>query len=325
MAVLIPKIESIVDGRIIVSVLSPTIVEQTFDELVISRGSSFNGPFVDLSPIVLNGSSLYTVLDTTCSPQFWYRARFENSSTMVPGQSSILVQETGVYSEFSVPESTATYPPEIGLSREDREIVESIRVVVGDLGSIERDSFDSSNPQDASNCASQISSDRCTWELEQPKGWPQKVILNGEPKTSLADPQVFGYKFLVFSGTACITGTLDVFYNNFRFSDREILVSFDRSVNFITAGCSLTSTQITKEMRMVQTAILLLEGEIRDLNFSGDSVRITDGETEFDNTSRIDLILARTRDLEDLKLKMRELVKCAIWETSYSLRGCRLD
>ena len=76
----------------------------------------------------------------------------------------------------------------------------------------------------------------------------------------------------------------------------------------------------------MQTSILLLEGEIRDLNGAGGSpIRVKDGDTEFDNRAQIDLILARTRDLEDLKEKMRELVRCAVWETSYGLTGVRVD
>lgn len=326
MAVLVPRIESIVEGLITVSVLDPAIVEQTFDELHVFRSTSANGPFTTISTITLDGRSIYTILDTGCSPQYYYKSQFFNSGTLVQSQFSHLAQETGRYSEYTVPETTATYPPEIGLSEEDLEIIESIRVTVGDLGSIERDIFDSSQPQDASGCSTQISPDRCTWELSEPKGWPQKVILNGESKTNLRDPEVVGYKYLVFSGTACITGTLDVFYNRFRFSDREILTAFDRSINLITATCKLTSTQITKEMRIMQASILLLEGEIRDLNAGGsDPLRVRDGDTEFDNRARIDLIMARTRDLEDLKQKMRELVECAIWETSYGLIGCRID
>jgi len=326
MSVLVPQIESVVDGLVTISVLDPAIVGQTFDQLLVLRSTSSSGPFITIATLSLDGRISYSVLDTTCSPRYYYKAQFFNSTTMVQSQFSELAQETGRYSEFSVPVSSATYPPEIGLSEEDLEIVESIRVAAGDLGSIERDLFDASRPQDFSDCSNQISPDRCTWELSQPKGWPQKVILNGETKTNLLDPEVLGYRYLVFSGTACITGTLDVFYNNFRFSDREILTAFDRAVNFITATCKLTASQITKSMRIVQAAILLLEGEIRDFNVgTGAPLRVRDGDTEFDNTARIDLIAARTRDLEDLKMKMRELVNCAIWEASYKLTGCRVD
>lgn len=326
MPILIPKIESIIDGLITVSVLSPNIVSLTFNELLILRSDSANGPFITISTITLAGNSVYTFLDAGSGAGLYYKVQFFNNSSTVSSLFSPLAQETGRYSEYSVPETTATYPPEIGLSEEDLEIVESIRITVGDLGSIERDLFDSSFPQDAAGCSTQISPDRCTWELEEPKGWPQKIILNGENKTNLADPQVLGYKYLLFSGTACITGTLDVFYNRFRFADREILVSFDRSINLITASCKLTSVQITKEMRIMQTSILLLEGELRDINGGGvPPIRIKDGETEFDNRRIVRLISARTKDLEDIKQKMRELIACAVSEVSYGLTGVRVD
>ena len=180
---------------------------------------------------------------------------------------------------MSLPTSTATYPPEIALSEQDREIVESIRITLGDIGTIERDFFDSSDTNSAFACASQISSDQKTWELEEFKGWPQRVIINSEEKTSITDPQVIGYKFLKLSGASvCSTGTLYVFYNHFRFSDREILLAYDRSVNLLVS-CGLTEAQITTEMRIMQAAILLLEGELRDFQQGGIAIR--DGDTSY--------------------------------------------
>lgn len=322
MAILVPKIESVIEGLITVTVLSPSVVEQTFDQLLLYRSSSANGPFSQIASINLSGQSSYTFLDTGCDPSFYYKAQFFNSSSMVMSQFSNLAQETGTFSPFSLPTSTATYPPEIALTEQDREIVESIRVTLGDMGNIERDFFDSSDPQSAFVCDTQISADGCTWELSEPKGWPQKVVLNGESKTRFNDPQVLGYRYLVFSGSQpCITGSLDVFYNHFRFSDREIILAFDRASNLLTATCNLTSAQITFEMKIMQAAILLLEGELRDIQ-TGGAIRIRDGDTEFDNT---DTISARTQDLEDLKRKLRELIECVRWEVSYRLEGVRLD
>jgi len=239
---------------------------------------------------------------------------------MVSSVFSELAQETGVFSEYTVPTSTASYPPEIALSEQDREIIESIRITLGDLGSIERDFYDSTDSNSQFACSSQISSDQKTWELLEFKGWPQRVIINGDEKTSITDPQVLGYRYFTFSGTeACITGSLDIFYNNFRFADREILLAYDRARNLLVS-CGLSGAQITTEMLIMQAAILLLEGEARD--FATGAVEVRDGDTSFSNTRAIQ---ARTEDLADLNQKIRELIECARFNASYSLEGVRID
>lgn len=319
-SVLKPEITSIITGLITTTVRSVAQVEAIFNQLLVFRADSSSGPFSTIETITLNGAGSYTSLDTATTAAKYYKAQYFNSSTQASSVFSELAQETGVFSEYTVPTTTATYPPEIALSEEDREIVESIRITLGDLGTIERDFFDSSDSNSIFSCASQISSDQKTWELEEFKGWPQRVIINSEEKTSISDPQVIGYKFLTFSGAeACITGTLDIFYNHFRFADREILLAYDRSGNLLVS-CGLTGGQITTEMLIMQAAILLLEGEVRD--FATGAVEIRDGDTSFSNTRGIQ---ARTEDLADLKQKIRDIIECARYNASYGLEGVRLE
>jgi len=319
MAVMKPVIESIINGLITISVLSPSSVGAIFNRIDIYRGPTSNGPFSLIASVSLGGNDTYTYLDVDSTPQYYYKAQYYNSATLVASVFSELAQETGIYSEYSQPVSTATYPPEIALTSQDREIVESIRVTIGDLGSIERDFFIAGS--DSTGCGENISGNGCTWELSEYRGWPQRILLNGAEKTSLSDPQVLGYRYLVFSGTSmCITGSLDVFYNHFRFADREILLAYDRSVNLLVS-CGLTSAQITTEMRILQASILLLEGELRDLN-SGGVIAIRDGDTSYDNSRGVE---AKTLDLEDLKRKIREMIECARFNASYSLQGVRID
>ncbi len=319
-SVLKPEITSIINGLLTITVRSATQVEAVFDQLLVFRADSANGPFSTIDTITLTGAGAYSSLDTGTAPGKYYKTQYFNSGTMVSSIFSELGQETGIFSEYTVPTSTATYPPEIALSEQDREIVESIRITLGDLGIIERDFFDSSDSNSVFSCSSQISSDKKTWELEEFKGWPQRVIINSEEKTSITDPQVIGYKYLTFSGTeACITGTLDIFYNHFRFADREILLAYDRSVNLLVS-CGLTEGQITTEMRIMQAAILLLEGELRDFQQGGVAVR--DGETTYDSSRAIE---SRSQDLNDLRQKIRELIECARINASYNLEGVRVD
>ena len=319
-SVLKPEITSIINGLLTITVRSVTAVEAVFDQLLVFRADSANGPFNSLTTITLSSAGGYSFLDTGTTAGKYYKAQYFNSSSMISSVFSELAQETGVFSEYTVPTSTASYPPEIALSDQDREIVESIRLTLGDFGIIERDFYDSTDSNSAFACSSQISSDQKTWELLEFKGWPQRVIINGDEKTTITDPQVIGYRFLTFSGAeACITGSLDIFYNHFRFSDREILMAYDRARNLLVS-CGLEGAQITTEMLIMQAAILLLEGECRDKTTG--AVEVRDGDTSYSNTRAIQ---ARTEDLADLKQKIRDLIECARFSASYSLEGVRLD
>jgi len=319
-SVLKPEITSIINGLLTIGVRSVTSVEAVFDQLLIFRADAASGPFTSLTTITLTSAGAYTFLDTGTAPGKYYKAQYFNSGSMVSSVFSELAQETGVFSEYTVPTSTASYPPEIGLSEQDREIVESIRLTLGDFGIIERDFYDSTDSNSQFACSAQISSDQRTWELLEFKGWPQRVVINGIEKTSISDPQVIGYRFLTFSGLgASITGSLDIFYNHFRFSDREILMAYDRARNLLVS-CGLAASQITTEMLIMQAAILLLEGENRDQTTG--AVEIRDGDTSYSNTRAIQ---ARTEDLADLKQKIRDLIECARFNASYGLEGVRLD
>lgn len=319
-SVIKPEITSIINGLLVVAVRSATEVALLFDQLLIFRADSANGPFSTITTITLDGSGSYSFLDTGTTPGKYYKAHYFHSTTLVTSVFSELAQETGIFSEYTVPLTTATYPPEIALSEQDREIVESIRITLGDIGTIERDYYDSSDTQSKFACSSQISADEKTWELVEWKGWPQRVLINSVEKTSITDPQIIGYRFLTFSGTgATITGTLDVFYNSFRFADREVLLVYDRASNLLVS-CGLTAGQVTTEMRIMQAAILLLEGELRQSQEKAVSIR--DGDTTYDNTRGV---MSRTQDLSDLKQKIRELIECARIAASYGLGGVRID
>ena len=318
MSVLKPIIDSIVNGTLTISAPSNAAVGTLFDKVRIFRATGVNGPYSMIAEEDFATPLIYC--DLTSTPQLYYKAQYYNSTTMISSVFSEVAQETGIYSEYTVPETTATYPPEIALSDDDRLIVESIRITLGDSGLIERDLYSASDPQSNAACAAQIDPNGCTWELQEWKGWPQKVLLNGTEKTDINDPQVIGYRYLSFSGTSpCITGSLDVYYNTFRFSDREILMAYDRAVNLLVS-CGLTSDAITTEMRIMQASILLLEGEIRDV--SSGAFKIVDGDTTYDNSS---MIRSRTDDLSDLKRKMDYIIECARYAAAYNITGCRVD
>ena len=318
MSVLKPVIDSIVNGTLTITATSTSAVTTLFNVLRIFRATGVNGPYSMIAEVGIDDPVIYCDLNST--PQLYYKAQYYHTSTLVTSVFSEVAQETGIFSEYSVPESTATYPPELALSDDDREIVESIRITLGDSGLIERDLYDSSDPQSAVSCEINIDPAGCTWEMNEWKGWPQKVVLNGTEKIDINDPQVIGYRYLVFSGTGpCITGSLDVFYNHFRFSDREILMAYDRSRNLLVS-CGLTVDKITTEMRIMQASILLLEGEIREV--SHNAFKIVDGDTTYDNSA---MIRSRTEDLSDLKRKIDYIIECARYQSAYDVTGVLID
>jgi hypothetical protein len=73
-------------------------------------------------------------------------------------------------------------------------------------------------------------------------------------------------------------------------------------------------------MLIMQAAILMLEGEVRQTQTN--AVMIRDGETSYDNTLGL---RSRTEDLLDLKQKLRDLILCAQTYASYKLEGVRVD
>jgi len=319
-SVLQPDIVSIIHGLLTISVLSVDDVQSIFDQLLIWRAPEANGTYVQIDTITLDGSSSYSYLDLSTSPSYCYKVQFYNSGSMVSSVFSEIAQESGTFNTYSIPVNSATYPPELALSDNDREIIESIRVAIGDMGEINIDQFDSSDPNSAYVCAEHISADRLTWTLSEERGWPQRVILNGTDKTSISDPKVLGYRYLTFAGTTpVITGTLTVWYNSFRFSDHEILLAYDRANNLLVF-CPLPPQAITTEMRVMQATILLLEGEIRNIRATSIG-KIVDGDTSYDNSG---LIQSRTEDLKDIQTKLRELINCTKWEISLHLDPIRV-
>ena len=157
MSVIKPEITSIINGVLTVTVTSVPAVEALFDQLLIFRASSVNGPFSQIDVIPLSGQTEYTYCDTNSDPTFYYKVQFFHSVSMISSAFSEVAQETGIFSPFTAPTSTATYPPEIALSSQDREIVESVRITLGDLGIIERDLFDAADPQSVNSCSLQLS------------------------------------------------------------------------------------------------------------------------------------------------------------------------
>lgn len=90
----------------------------------------------------------------------------------------------------------ATYPPEQTYSTTVSGYIEKIRVYMGDLKQVKRDYVN--------NCYSNVMGDYFTYVLDD-KGWPLKVTLTTASGTveftTLSNPVVQGYKYIVFSNS----------------------------------------------------------------------------------------------------------------------------
>jgi len=201
------------------------------------------------------------------------------------------------------------YPSEasfLGLTAEEISIIEGVRDIIGDRPSPILEESD--NP----GHAKAISSDGSMYELQQPKGWPVVIMVDGTEYSSTSDPQVVGYKYLVFSGVSLDnTITYSFLYNNFRFSDQEIISAYDNSAaSALTEQCNLTPEQLTVPLIILATAVVLLQGEFQAL--AAEAVTIEDNDSKYDNSIRLVALQREIKDLRDrLNSALREKTKCA--------------
>ena len=210
----------------------------------------------------------------------------------------------------------STYPDEYGLTYDESVIIDSIRHYIGDLKEVKRDYVNPDNESLYSN----VSVDGTVYRLSDPPGWPLKVILDGYEYTNVAEPLVHGYEYITFSGStiSTLSGVLEVWYEKFRHSDREILHLYYT----LEYPSPLTSDNVTTEIRKVSTAVALLEAELRELTGSVDGSFAVAGDIRFDPSS---ILRARKQDLENLRKKLDDLVDEASQAGLYGLSGVRLE
>jgi len=263
-----------------------------YRNILIYRSTDENGlysyfNFVHLKPNVKK----YYFTDTTGDIYTWYKIRYSNT---VPPPDPTLISS---YSDaFNGEEITLyhniTYPSEVQLSDSDLSLVNKIRTLIGDSKELDRDYVH--------ECYANVEPDGYTYKLEN-IGWPVYISLDGIEKTDLSDPIVNGYRYLTFSGMInTVTGTLDIYYYTFRWSDREIIENYYNCI--IPPG--LTSSTVTTDHLILQTAINLLESENwRDYIENG--ARVDDDSTRYDPTPGFN---ARERAIKRLRKQLDDLI-----------------
>lgn len=208
---------------------------------------NYNVSYISLLPIYTQ----YYFTDPDGSADSWYTSRYFNTTTSGNSAWSDPIQgEAGdLYYD-------PLYPPEVSYGTSDQQVIDRIRLYTGDPIGLEREF----GPE----AASSIHPDGRVYQLDE-KGWPASINMYNTQYNSTDDPSINGYKFLRFkeaidTDITTISGieySVDIWYYTFRWSDREIMESYD--------GCipptPLTSTNCTSEIYMLQTAYDLLFSE----------------------------------------------------------------
>lgn len=171
------------------------------------------------------------------------------------------------------------YPVERVFSQSEEEIIFRIRQIIGD----EKEVFvDDTN----SNCTSNVMASGTIYQLEQPKGYPLEVYVNGIECTTSGNPTLMGYKMLKFNSAVLVSGAnITVIYEHFRNSDLEILNTYDTSATtYLTKQCNLSLEELGIDLLVLSTAYGLL---MKDLNnYIKSAIRVRDSDSEFDASMR---------------------------------------
>lgn len=251
----------------------------------------------------------YTYSDTFGTADTWYKWSYYSSITLIESSLSSPIRGS-IIGEFY---RERAYPPERDLTTAEQDMIYRVRQYIGDIKEVNHDYLSPTTSYD------NVSVDRYTIELDNPKGWPLNIAIDGVSYSTIVDPVVRGYQFVTFSGTQISTtsGIADIWYEHFRFSDREILDAYN-ALELIT---EIPYDMTTAEMYEISAAIKLLELELRNfLATSSSSVSIYE-EISINPEAGIS---ARQIDLKSLKDRLRGLIDIAI-SNNLTMFGVRID
>lgn len=286
---------------ILITVIVDSIssVISSYDSIKFYRCSYEDGVFSEISdvstrPSLSASAKYYTFVDENGTSSSYYKTSYYNSSSLVESSLSTASHGIEVEQQFVM----SSYPAEIVLTSSDEYNVNRIRYLIGDEKKVKRDYVSPSCLGSYEN----VSLDLYSYELQE-KGWPLRVVKDSVEYVSSSNPYVTDYKYLTFSGTIISTtsGVVDVWYDSFRHSDREILGVFNTEP--LPAGT--TSSTVTAEMYRLSTAVRILESEIVKLMGETSGQFNLQGELSFNPEP---LLRQKREFVKQLKDKLDELV-----------------
>lgn len=199
------------------------------------------------------------------------------------------------------------FPAEDTLSESEKEIIFRVRQLIGDDKEIFVDETYAGNP-----CGGgEVVASGTMYKLQEPKGYPLDVIVNGTEYTTSGNPVVLGYKYLKFNSPVLVSGAkITVVYEHFRHSDVEILDTYDSSsLTYLTAQCNLSLDELGVDLLVLSTAYILLTKDISV--YAQSAVELQDSDSKFNATSRPGALKDLLKMIGDqLKLSLETKTKC---------------
>lgn len=291
-----------------------TIVSLT-DWAVVSGTEAYPFP-IDLE----SGTTIYMGYDPLGDATDWYSSRYYNSTNDAASAWSapILGSEGDLFYD-------PIYPDEVSISDEDMAIITRIRTYIGDPKGLRREFGE--------EALASLHPDRKTFELAE-KGWPVYITMGGKAFTSSSNPAVNGYRYLRFQEpvddicyscledenlcgdvtTKLMTSSIDVWYQTFRLSDKQILAAYDNCF----PPPPLTTSTANTQCYVLQTAIDLITQELFEDSIE-DGRKLQDDKSVYDPSSGMAI---RKGLLDKLKKDLDDLVKSLMFT---DLQGVLID
>lgn len=198
--------------------------------------------------------------------------------------------------------------PQVNLTAEESAIIFKIRQIIGDEPEVYVDDINNIN-----SC-SRIMASGTIYQLEEPKGYPIEIYVNGIEYTSITNPTVIGNKILKFSTPVLLPGySITVIYNHFKHSDIEILDTYDTSAfMYLVQQCNLTPEELGIDLLILATSYILL---LKDYNnYIKSAISLEDSDSRYDASRRPqylgDLLKSISKDLQkaiEIKTKCKML------------------
>lgn len=172
------------------------------------------------------------------------------------------------------------YPVEAAITLPEQEIIFRIRQLIGDT----KETF----VDDVENtlvCGG-VSASGTLYQLQEPRGYPTNVYVNGIEFTDPTNPSVLGYKYLKFSSPTLVSGaSITVIYEHFNHSDVEIIDTYDSSAyTYLTGQCNLNPADLGVDLLVLATAYVLLTKDLN--NYIKSAVNLEDSDSRFDASRR---------------------------------------
>ena len=199
------------------------------------------------------------------------------------------------------------FPTEVTLTPAEESIVFQIRQLIGDEKRVVVDDL-----YDVGLCGrSKVQGSM--YGLEDPKGYPLEVRLNGTAVTS--GVEVLGYEYLQWDtvpGPLQEGSSLSVVYEKFRHSDLEIINTYDTgATNYLVSQCNLSPEDLTSDLLVLSTAYALLSKDMA--KYVEEAVNLEDSDSRVDASRRPQGLNTFMRTVMDcLKDGLESKMRCKI-------------